>query len=99
MLRHWQNVRRRRDAWSSCGHASSAVRGTRRETPAEDAAQLLAEAGEVMSALETLIRRINRTNATVEMGPDGTLTEPASPDVGRLRRSVVAAEADGRRVW
>lgn len=37
------------------------------ETPAEDAAQLLAEVGEVLDSLETLIRRINRTNATVMM--------------------------------
>lgn len=65
------------------------------ETPAEDAAQLLAEVGEVLDALETLIRRINRTNATVEMGPDGTLTDAlARRDVLRLRHSVVTAAAD-----
>ncbi|MEU8849410.1 DIP1984 family protein [Streptomyces sp. NPDC048564] len=65
------------------------------ETPAEDAAQLLAEAGEVLDALETLIRRINRTNATVEMGPDGTLTDAlARRDVLRSRHSVVTAAAD-----
>ncbi|WP_344494501.1 DIP1984 family protein [Streptomyces enissocaesilis] len=64
------------------------------ETPAEDAAQLLAEAGEVLDALETLIRQINRTNATVEMGPDGTLTDAlARRDVLRLRHSVVTAAA------
>ncbi|MCS0638165.1 DIP1984 family protein [Streptomyces sp. LP05-1] len=65
------------------------------ETPAEDAAQLPAEAGEVLDALETLIRRINRTNATVEMGPDGTLTDAlARRDVLRSRHSVVTAAAD-----
>ncbi|MFJ8771397.1 DIP1984 family protein [Streptomyces microflavus] len=64
------------------------------ETPAEDAAQLPAEAGEVLSTLETLIRRINRTDATVEMGPDGTLTDAlARRDVLRLRHSVVTAAA------
>ncbi|MFD4726680.1 DIP1984 family protein [Streptomyces seoulensis] len=64
------------------------------ETPSEDAAQLLAEAGEVLSTLETLIRRINRTNATVEMGADGTLTDAlARRDVLRLRHSVVTAAA------
>jgi hypothetical protein len=64
-------------------------------TPAEDAAQLLAEAGEVLAALESLIRRINRTNATVEMGQDGTLTDAlARRDVLRLRHSVVTAAAD-----
>jgi hypothetical protein len=63
-------------------------------TPAEDAAQLLAEAGEVLAALESLIRRINRTNATVEMGQDGTLTDAlARRDVLRLRHSVVTAAA------
>ncbi|MGW1226277.1 DIP1984 family protein [Streptomyces sp. NPDC002530] len=65
------------------------------ETPAEDAAQLLAEAGEVLSTLETLIRRINRTNATVELEYGGTLTDAlARRDVLRLRHSVVTAAAD-----
>ncbi|MEU1283392.1 DIP1984 family protein [Kitasatospora sp. NPDC005856] len=65
------------------------------EAPAEDATQLLAEAGEVLDTLESLIRRINRTNATVEMGPDGTLTDAlARRDVLRLRHSVLTAAAD-----
>ncbi|MFD7864451.1 DIP1984 family protein [Streptomyces sp. NPDC057682] len=65
------------------------------ETPAEDAAQLLAESGEVLSTLETLIRRINRTNATVELESGGTLTDAlARRDVLRLRHSVVTAAAD-----
>ncbi|MBO0654414.1 DIP1984 family protein [Streptomyces triculaminicus] len=65
------------------------------ERPAEDAAELLAEAGEVLGTLETLIRRINRTNAAVEMGQDGTLTDAlARRDVLRLRHSVVTAAAD-----
>ncbi len=65
------------------------------ETPAEEAAQLLAEAGEVLDHLESLIRRINRTNAAVDMGPDGTLTDAlARRDVLRLRHSVVNAAAD-----
>ncbi|MGQ4432395.1 MULTISPECIES: DIP1984 family protein [unclassified Streptomyces] len=73
----------------------SSARYQEGEVPAEDAAQLLAEAGEVLSTLETLIRRINRTNATVEMGPDGTLTDAlARRDVLRLRHSVVTAAAD-----
>ncbi|MFC8274665.1 hypothetical protein ACFUJR_19465 [Streptomyces sp. NPDC057271] len=47
------------------------------------------------SALEASIRRINRTDATVEMGPDGTLTGPlARGDVLRLRHSVVTAGAE-----
>ncbi|MFD3869082.1 DIP1984 family protein [Streptomyces sp. NPDC058623] len=73
----------------------SSARYQEGETPAEDAAQLLAEAGEVLNGLESLIRRINRTNATVETGPDGTLTDAlARRDVLRLRHSVVTAEAD-----
>lgn len=48
----------------------------------------------MLSTLETLIRRINRTDATVEMGPDGTLTDAlARRDVLRLRHSVVTAAA------
>ncbi|MET7510145.1 DIP1984 family protein [Streptomyces albidoflavus] len=65
------------------------------ETPAEDAARLLAEADEVLDTLETLIRRINRTNATVELGPDGTLTDAlARRDVLRLRHATLTAAAD-----
>ncbi|MFJ6195075.1 DIP1984 family protein [Micromonospora sp. NPDC092111] len=64
------------------------------ETPAEDAAALLAEVGEVLGELETLIRRINRTNAAT--GVDGgTLTDAlARRDVLRLRHSVVTSAAD-----
>ena len=64
------------------------------ETPAEDAAALLAEAGEVLDELESLIRRINRTNAaTVIEG--GTLTDAlARRDVLRLRHGVVTSGAD-----
>ncbi|MEU7164773.1 DIP1984 family protein [Streptomyces morookaense] len=65
------------------------------ETPAEEAAELLAEAGEVLDTLEMLIRRINRTNAAVQMGEDGTLTDAlARRDVLRLRHAVVTAAAD-----
>nr|WP_245722562.1 DIP1984 family protein [Micromonospora matsumotoense] len=64
------------------------------ETPAEDAAALLAEVGGVLGELETLIRRINRTNAaTVVDG--GTLTDAlARRDVLRLRHGVVTSAAD-----
>ncbi|SFD25571.1 DIP1984 family protein, partial [Streptomyces aidingensis] len=65
------------------------------ETPAEDAAQLLSEAGEVLDQLESLIRRINRTNAAVELAEGGTLTDAlARRDVLRLRHSVLTAAAD-----
>ncbi|MDH6111503.1 hypothetical protein P3T36_004657 [Kitasatospora sp. MAP12-15] len=65
------------------------------EVPAEDAGQLLAEAGTVLDGLESLMRRINRTNATVAMDGGGTLTDAlARRDVLRLRHSVVTAAAD-----
>ncbi|MEU0135080.1 DIP1984 family protein [Streptomyces sp. NPDC006296] len=73
----------------------SSARHQEGETPAEDAAQLLTETVEVLDTLETLIRRINRTNATVRVDPHGTLTDAlARRDVLRLRHSVVSAAAD-----
>ncbi|MCX5384356.1 DIP1984 family protein [Streptomyces sp. NBC_00083] len=65
------------------------------ETPAENATGLLAETDAVLATLESLIRRINRTNSTVEMGQDGTLTDAlARRDVLRLRHSVITSAAD-----
>ena len=65
------------------------------EEPTEDAAALLAEAGAVLSQLEDLIRRINKTNAATQIGPEGTITDAlARRDVLRLRHSVVTAAAD-----
>ncbi|MFI7320812.1 DIP1984 family protein [Streptomyces venezuelae] len=65
------------------------------ETPPEDAAQLLADADEVLDELESLIRRINRTNAAADLGEHGTLTDAlARRDVLRLRHSLVTAAAD-----
>lgn len=56
---------------------------------------MLAESDEVLATLEALIRRINRTNSTVEMGQDGTLTDAlARRDVLRLRHSVITSAAD-----
>jgi hypothetical protein len=73
----------------------SSARYQEGETPAEDSARLLAEAGEVLDSLESLIRRINRTNAAVVMGEDGTITDAlARRDVLRLRHAVVTAAAD-----
>jgi hypothetical protein len=64
------------------------------ETPAEDAAALLTEADEVLGELESLIRRVNRTNAATVI--DGvTLTDAlARRDVLRLRHKVVTSAAD-----
>ena len=65
------------------------------EDPAENAAALLAEADEVLDGYETLIRRINRTNAATQLGADGTLTEAlARRDALRARHSVVTSAAD-----
>lgn len=65
------------------------------EEPAEDAAALLAESGEVLSELEVLISRINRTNAIASTVSGFTLTEAlARRDVLRMRHSVLIAAAD-----
>lgn len=64
------------------------------EPPSEDAAALLIEAETVLGELETLIRRVNRTNAAVDLG-DGTLTDAlARRDVLHLRHSLLTAAAD-----
>ncbi|HEY3710166.1 MAG TPA: DIP1984 family protein [Amycolatopsis sp.] len=64
------------------------------ETPAEDAGELLAEAGSTLDELESLIRRINRTNSATPLG-SGTMTDAlARRDVLRLRHSVLTAAAD-----
>ena len=64
------------------------------EEPAEDAASLLAEAAAVLVELESMIRRINRTNATTVVGA-GTLTDaPARRDVLRLRHGLITSAAD-----
>lgn len=65
------------------------------EEPTEDSAALLTEADEALEQLEALIRRINRTNAATDLGPDGTMTEAlARRDVLRLRHSVLTDAAD-----
>lgn len=65
------------------------------ETPAEDATQLLAEVGETLNELESLIRRINRTNAATTLSDGGTLTDAiARRDVLRLRHAVITTAAD-----
>lgn len=65
------------------------------EEPAENAATLLAEVEEVLGEYETLIKRINRTNAATTIGADGTLTDAlARRDALRWRHHVLTTAAD-----
>lgn len=65
------------------------------EEPAEDAGTLLVEAQETLEELQSLIRRVNRTNAAADLGADGTMTDAlARRDVLRLEHSVLTAVAD-----
>jgi hypothetical protein len=65
------------------------------EEPAEDAAELVSEVEQVLTELEGLIRRINRTNAAAEMEPGKTVTDAlARRDVLRLHHGVLTAAAD-----
>ncbi len=86
--------------------AQAAARYQEGEEPVEDANALLAEADEVLSRLEELIRRINRTNSSQEIEPGVTITDAiARRDVLRLRRGLYAGLADaaagqqGRGEW
>lgn len=65
------------------------------EEPAEDAAALLTAADDALRDYETLLQRINRTNAATTIGADGTLTDAlARRDALRLRHQVVSSAAD-----
>ena len=65
------------------------------ESPAEDAAALVAEANRVLDELEDLIRRINRTNALTRLDEQMTLTDSiARRDVLRLRHALCTSVAD-----
>lgn len=65
------------------------------EEPAEDAAALLAEVDGVLEEYESLIRRINRTNAATTIGADGTLTDASGRrDALRWRHHVLTTAAD-----
>lgn len=64
------------------------------EEPAEDAAALLGEAEADLAQLRELIRRINKTNARLELGAEGTMTDAlAARDVLRLQHSLLADAA------
>jgi hypothetical protein len=69
------------------------------ETPPENANELLGEVDEVLDRLEELIRRINRTNSTVELEPGLSLTDAlARRDVVGLRRRAFASSAEAASV-
>jgi hypothetical protein len=64
------------------------------EEPAEDAASLLTQSSQACGVLESLIRRINRTNASAQLGA-GTITDAiARRDVLKLRHGLITAAAD-----
>jgi len=77
------------------GRAQANVRYQEGEPPAENAAELVAEAGRVLDELEDLIRRINRTNAATSLDEQMTLTDAiARRDVLRLRHALATSVAD-----
>ena len=92
----------RRVALNNSGSASPRVPGTRRARRLPNASALLTEASELLGELESLIRRINRTNAATEV-ERGTLTDAlARRDLLRMRPGVVTSAAnavagDGQR--
>jgi hypothetical protein len=64
------------------------------EEPSEDASSLLVDAESDLARLRDLIRRINATNARLDLGADGTMTDAlATRDVLRLRHSLLADAA------
>ena len=64
------------------------------EDPAEDAAALLTQTTHVCAELESLIGRINRTNAAARMGAETITDAIARRDVLKLRHGVITAAAD-----
>lgn len=75
--------------------ATESARVQEGDTPAEDAAALLAESDRVADELERLIRRINATNLATEVESGMTVTDAlARRDVLRMRRRFRANLAD-----
>ncbi len=69
------------------------------DTPPEDPAALLAELDRTLNELQSLIGRINATNAVARLADGRTLTEAlAERDVLRLRRSVLETVAEAGSV-
>lgn len=73
----------------------SSARYQEGEEPPENAGALVDEVDAVLDELESLIRRINRTNAATDVEPGFTLTDAiARRDVLRLRRTLYVAAAE-----
>ena len=73
----------------------SSARYQEGEEPPENAGALVDEVDAVLDELESLIRRINRTNAATDVEPGFTLTDAiARGDVLRLRRTLYVAAAE-----
>ncbi|NMI02026.1 hypothetical protein HF526_32730 [Pseudonocardia sp. K10HN5] len=64
------------------------------ESPAEDATELLREADETFTELESWIRRINRTNAATHLGADRLARQLRELDV-RIQRANCEVELLG----
>jgi len=64
------------------------------EEPTEDAAALLVQTSQACAELESLIRWINRTNASAHMGSETVTDAIARRDVLKLRHSIITAAAD-----
>ena len=75
--------------------AVSSARYQEGEEPIEQPTELLADARTTTDEIESLIRRINRTNAATELEPGLTITDAiAQRDVLALRRKLVTSVAD-----
>jgi hypothetical protein len=75
--------------------AVSCARYQEGERPAEDALELLGQARDLTEEIETLVRRVNRTNASTEIDTGTTISDAiARRDALALRRKVVTAVAD-----
>jgi len=75
--------------------AVSCARFQEGERPAEDALELLGQARDLTDEIETIVRRVNRTNASTEIDAGTTISDAiARRDALALRRKVVTAVAD-----
>ena len=65
------------------------------EEPAEDATALIEEADAALTRLQSLIRRINVTNARLDLGPDGTMTDALAAFAARSDVAILARRCGG----